>query len=139
MILTPKTIQFKYFKILDLRVFESLKLQNTWKRAFHGWECEGFGSTFFKIFSWLGYFFLYCSTNGCFWDMLGLEDLSAISWTKNSHFWANNGQNDKKCCFSLKNGYFWPKKWQTGLITLAYQKSTHLCYNFKKLAQLGKI
>ena len=87
---------------------------------------------FLNFFYLIGLVFLYCSTNGCFSYMLGLEDLLAISWTKNNHFWANNGQNNKKCCFSLKNGYFWPKKWQTGLITLAYQKSTHLCYNFKK-------
>ena len=33
-----------------------------------------------------------------------------------------------------KNGCFWSKKWPTGLLTLEYPKSTHLCCNIKKIS-----
>ena len=130
-----KNIKLNDFKILDMRVFERPKFQNTWKGAFHGRECECFEATFL--------YFLLNRTKvlkllyKCvlFWCPIVTKPVGQFFFTKNSQFWAKNGQINKKLPFLIqKCPFFWPKKCRTGLLNLTYHKSTHLCYNLKKLA-----
>ena len=80
----------------------------------------------FIFFNPIGLFFGYCSTNGCFFDMLELEELSNIFLgQKQTLFGLKMVIFVVLTIFRPKNGCFWTKKCRKGLLTLAYLKSTH--------------
>ena len=79
-------------------------------------------ANFFDIVAVMGAFLICQSQKNC---QTFFEPKTDIVWVKNGNF----------CCFDHfqpKNGCFWSKKCLKGLLTLAYQKSTHQCYNIQK-------